>query len=178
MNLQYQPITKEYIHYSKLKHLYEHAFPKVERPPFKMLMDFSNHIMYGVEDNNKFIGLVDIIIFKDTLYIFFLAIKKTFRRKGYGHQILNYISNTYNNYRIYLMAEDPDIGEDKEMRKRRIKFYKESGFTLSNIKIIEFGVSYVLLYKNGIVNKEEFLLTMLHLLGDNHFKYYQNNINW
>ena len=81
MELKYIKVDSAYNHHNQIKHLFEHAFPPVERPSYNMLMSFARHEMYAVEDNSAFIGLVDLLKYEDTLYIFFLAIKKTFRRK-------------------------------------------------------------------------------------------------
>ena len=72
MKLDYIKVNKDYKNYSKVKFLFEHAFPPIERPSFDRLMSFFNHEMLAVEDNGVFIGLIDLLINQDTLYIFFL----------------------------------------------------------------------------------------------------------
>lgn len=179
MTLKYIKVDKHYKDINKVKHLFEHAFPIEERPPFNMLMSSPLHEMYAVEDNNLFIGLVDILKYEDTLYIFFLAIKKTNRGKGYGTEILKYIKDKYSkDYRIYLMAENPDIEcDNKKERENRISFYKKNGFTLSDVVVIEFEVNYRILYLTKKVSKEEFILAMKYLLGEERFdKYYVHHV--
>ena len=179
MKLKYLKANNTYKDVNKLKHLFEHAFPLAERPPYNMLMSFAHHEMYAIEDNNTFIGLVDILKYEDTLYIFFLAIKKTFRGNGYGTQILKDIADKYNkDYRIYLMAENPDIDcDNKEERLNRISFYKHNGFTVSDVVVIEFEVNYRILYLTKPVAKEEFIGSMKYLLGEDIFnKYYVHHV--
>ena len=179
MNLTYIKVNKTYKYQNKIKHLFEHAFPPIERPSYKMLMSFPHHEMYGIEDKGVFIGLVDILKYEDTLYIFFLAIKKTYRGKGYGSQILRDISNKYKEYyRIYLLVENPDIKCDNKLERiNRINFYKRNGLTLSEEVVIEYGVNYRVLYLTKPVTKEEFIQAMRHLLGDDFFfKYYVHNV--
>ena len=179
MKLEYINVKNGYKDINKLKHLFEHAFPVVERPPFTMLMGFKHHEMYAVEDNGTFIGLVDILKYEDTLYIFFLAIKKTYRGKGYGTQILKDIGDKYSkDYRIYLMAENPDIECDNKLeRENRISFYKKNGFKVSDVVVIEFEVNYKILYLTSLVTKEEFIGSMKYLIGDeNFYNYYVHHI--
>ena len=173
MNLKYNLVDKDYKYKGKVKHLFEHAFPIVERPPFNMLMSFRHNEMYGVEDNGEFVGLVDLLIYEDIVYIFFLAIKKTFRGKGIGTQILNDVAKKYKNYRLYLLAENPNIESDnKKERLSRIKFYEHAGFINSNKCVIEFDVNYLILYKDKEVSKEEFLKGMKYLLGEERYNNY------
>lgn len=179
MELKYIKVDNTYIHRNQIRHLFEHAFPPVERPSYNMLMSFPHHEMYAIEDNDKFIGLVDLLKYEDTLYIFFLAIKKTFRRKGYGSKVLKDITSKYsNNYRIYLLAENPNIESDNKLERiSRINFYKHNGLTLSDEVVIEYGVNYRVLYFTKPVQKEEFIASMKYLLGDNFFyKYYVHNV--
>ena len=176
--LDFVLVKEDYRYYAKVKHLFEHAFPPIERPSFSMLMQFKNHEMYSVEYNSTFVGLVDLVIYKDLVYIFFLAVKKTFRNKHIGSSILKDISNKYRKSRLFLLAEDPNIEcNNKEERLNRIGFYNKNGFILSDIRINEYEVDYRVLYKNNIVTKEDFLKVMEYLLGKEWFNnYYINNV--
>ena len=112
-------------------------------------------------------------------YIYFLAIKKTYRGKGYGSKVLKDIASKYsNNYRIYLLAENPDIESDNKLERiSRINFYKHNGLTMSDEVVIEYGVNYRVLYFTKPVQKEEFIASMKYLLGDDFFyKYYVHNV--
>ena len=180
MELEYKLVkNSSYKNYTKIKHLFEHAFPSVERPPFNILMSFNHNDLYGVEDNGTFVGLVDLVIYEDLLYVFFLAIKKTYRGKGIGTKILSDIKEKYQyKYRIYLMAEDPNIECDNHKeREKRIGFYKRNGFKTREEKVIEFGVQYIILYQNKVATKQDFLDHMKYLLGEeNYNKYYVMNV--
>ena len=178
MKLKYIKVNKDYRNNSKLKHLYEHAFPPIERPPFKILANFKNNELYAVEYNSTFIGLVDLVIYQDLVYLFFLAIKKTYRHKGYGTKILKYISEKYSSYRIFLMAEEPDIECDNKLERiNRIKFYESNGFKVSNTHVIEYGVEYRILNRYKEASKEEFLKIMKYLIGESYYnKYYIKNV--
>ena len=176
--LDFVLVKEDYRYYEKVKHLFEHAFPPIERPTFNMMMSFNNHEMYAVEKNNEFVGLYDLIKHEDKVYIFFLAVKKTYRGKGIGSHILKHISNQYSESRLFLLAENPDIDcDNKEERSKRISFYQKNGFVLSNISVIEFGVDYRILYKNIEVTKEDFLSCMEYFLGKDRFtSFYLPNV--
>lgn len=167
MKLDYTIVNSGYRYYNKIKYLFEHAFPTEERPPFMRFLEMRKNKFYGVEDSGDFIGLVSIVDRDDLAYIFFLAVKKRYRGKGYGSQILHDILLQYSGKRVFLMVEDPTIPcDNKEERDNRIRFYSHNGFFMSDVKIIEYGVEYVVLVNNGEVSKAEFLSLMEYLLDD------------
>ena len=174
--MTYILFDNNYRYYNKLKHLYEHAFPSEERPPLSMLLEMSNSKMYAVEDNDEFIGLVSIVIYSDLVYVFFLAVKKRYRHKGYGSKILKDINDKYVDKRIFLLAEDPDIPSDnQEERNNRIKFYNHNGMKATGNKINEYGVNYIFLSNGKDVSKEDFLRVMKYITGD-FFPIYRSHV--
>lgn len=160
-----------------VKHLFEHAFPKEERPPFKILYDNHNHTIYTVSNEKEFVGFYDLIIFKDLLYIFFLAIKKKYRGQGYGSKIINHLLQRYKNKKIFLLAEeDGDEYSDNQIRIKRLNFYSKNGLQKSNIIIDEFGVKYILL-SNKPTSSDEFLKIMRYYIGDElYHSFYLKNV--
>ena len=161
MKLDYIHVNSKYKDINKLKHLYEHAFPIEERPPFFWLREMKNNELYAVELDSTFVGLVDIVRCEDLLYVFFLAVKKTYRGKGIGATILDDLYKKYNNYRLFLMAENPNVScDNKEERIHRINFYKKNNYVVSNHKVQEFGVDYLILYRSKEVDKDDFLKCM------------------
>lgn len=71
----------------KVIKLYKEAFPKEERIPIWLLKKLARKNkanFYGIYDNEKFIGLIYNIYYKDIVFIFYLAIDKETRGKGYG----------------------------------------------------------------------------------------------
>ena len=177
MKLDYILYSKGYKNTNKLKHLFEHAFPPAERPPFSWMPSLEKNKLFSVEDNGEFIGLISVIEYQDLVYIFFLAVKKCFRGKGYGSRILKDALSKYHDKRVFLLAEDPDIPcDNKEERNNRIKFYSHNGLNKTDLKVCEYGVEYVSLTSGGYVSKEEFLSVMKYLLGD-YYSIYQTNVN-
>lgn len=142
--IRYEDMGKDQ---GKIKHLFEHAFPIEERPSFANHIKSSRQEFYGVYYQNKFAALVDLIIYKDVVYLYFLAVKKSFRKKGIASQIIEDIFAKYNqDYRIYLLMEEVDPSyANYEERVARSNFYTKRGFNISPIKINEFEVIYSLL---------------------------------
>ena len=176
MKLGYLVVDYNYHYLSKLKYLFESAFPLEERPPFSRFLKMEKNELYGVEESGKFIGFVSIVRNDDLVYIFFLAITKRLRGKGYGSQILKDVLKKYQDKRVFLMAEDPSIPSiNQSERDNRIRFYEHNGFKLTETRIVEYGVEYVVLTSNEDVNKDEFLSLMEYLLG-NYYHIYRKHV--
>lgn len=176
MILEYITVDKNYHHLSKIKYLFDHAFPIEERPPFSRLLEMKKNTLFGVEQSGELVGLLSIVARDDLLYIFFLAVKEKLRGKGYGSKILQDVLKEHPNKRVFLMAEDPSIpSSNQEERDSRIRFYNHNGFRVTDTKITEYGVEYVVLSNSGDVSKNEFLNLMEYLLDD-YYSIYKNYV--
>ena len=156
-----------------LKKLYKEAFPKNEQVPFWLLKRLSkkeNVEFYGIYEESKFAGLVYNVIYKDIVFIFYLAIDKNARGNGYGGKILSSLKEKYKNHRIVLNIEEVDENrENFEQRKRRKNFYIKNGFYDLNYTIKEYGEDYEMLCYNEEgkhVSKEEYMCLMRNYFGD------------
>ena len=175
MNLKYIPLKEDYQHYSKLKYLYEHAFPEAERPPFSILVSFKNNQIFAVEKDDEFVGLFTVVDKDDLLYLFFLAVKKKYRKEGIGSQIIKDIFTRYQGKRIFLLAEDVDVPcDNKQERLSRIKFYEKNGLFRSGEKVIEYEIAYEILDNRSGVGKNDFLKVMEYTVGDFYPIYVKN----
>lgn len=171
-------ITLSYVLYEnmgndqgKLKHLFEHAFPVEERPPFSFHLMCRNQNIYGVYYKNEFAALMDTVVYKDIVYLYFLAVKKKFRKKGIASKILEDLFTKYDkDYRIYLLMEEIDEKySNYQQRIDRAHFYTKRGFKISNIKINEFEVIYSLLNNNKEVSYNDHMEVFEYLLRENGF---------
>ena len=155
----------------KLKHLFEHAFPLEERPPFKFHIALHRQKIYGVYHKKNFVGLVNLVFYQDIIYLYFLAIKKKYRQRGFGSQILEDLFAKYDqDYRIYLIMEEVDESyPNYKERIARATFYIKRGFNISDIKISEFDVTYSLLNNHKVVNFIDHLNIFKYLLEENGF---------
>ena len=144
----------------KIKNLYYSAFPKNELFNFDIF--FSNNNFKGIKifafyDKTIFVGFAIITSKLKISNILYLAIESELRGKGYGTQVLKNISNFYQNNRIVVDVEDPDKTEiNKEQRLKRIKFYLNAGFKLTNIKYFWENEYYIIMVSNGNITEMEF----------------------
>ena len=144
----------------KIKNLYYSAFPKNELLNFDIF--FSNNTFKGKKifafyDKTIFVGFAIITSKLKISNILYLAIESELRGKGYGTQVLKNISNFYQNNRIVVDVEDPDKTEiNKEQRLKRIKFYLNAGFKLTNIKYFWEDEYYIIMVSNGDITEMEF----------------------
>lgn len=164
-NLDFIDIKKN----KKVTKLYNEAFPKDERIPIwllKILVRKNKAKFYGIYDNEKFVGLVYNIFYKDIVFVFYLAIDKGTREQGYGTKVLDSIKQKYKNSRIILCIEPVDENSDNyEQRVKRKKFYLKNGFEDSNYIIKERNIIYEMLYYNENVALQEFEEMMKNYFG-------------
>ena len=177
MELAFSKIDSGSPNIEEVKDLFETAFPEDERPPFEMTLSFKGSDFFAIYENKAFIGLADLVIYGETVYLFFFEIKEELRGKGYGSHVLQELFRRFPNKKVFLLAEEIDGDyEDLPLRKRRIGFYERNGFVLSDTRIKEFGVDYRLLYHGGVVDKKDFLATMRSILDEEIFKAFYSNI--
>lgn len=175
--LRYVPLDQQGEDQKKTQRLFETAFPEEERPPFSLMLSWKHDDFYGVYQGNDFVGLVDLILYKDLAYVFFLAIEEEFRNKGIGTQILTDLKAKYADRRLFLLAEEVDPKyEDYEIRKRRVAFYGRNSFLDTGVKILEFGVLYSLLSASGEITKKDFYQVMESLIGEARAKEFYGNL--
>lgn len=171
-NLDFIDIKKN----KKVTKLYNEAFPKDERIPIwllKILARKDKAKFYGIYDNEKFVGLVYNIFYKDIVFVFYLAIDKVTRGKGYGTKVLDSIKEKYKNYRIILCIEPVDENSDNyEQRVKRKNFYLKNGFEDSNYTIKERNIIYEMLYYNENVTSQEFQALMKNYFGKVVYSYF------
>lgn len=159
----------------EIRKLYRTAFPANERAPLFLLFkrtDNGRDNFYAITDNNEFIGLLYTISYKNLTYIFFLAVEKNKRGKGYGTKILKKVKEMNPDKTVILMIEDTKIKDSKNYKERieRLKFYERNGFVKLDIDINEAGVDYELLGTFNDVSKSDFLDLMKDYVGSFLFK--------
>lgn len=128
------------------------AFPEDERPPvdifFKNLKEKkeSTQLLSFYKDD-EFIGFVSLILYKDIVYIFFLAVSASFRHQGFGGQILEIIKKDYQDKILLLAFEEvnPHYSNYQE-RVIRQNFYSHHGFLDNGLITDEWGVRFQTAY--------------------------------
>lgn len=166
----------------KVIKLYNEAFPKEERIPIwllKLLARKSKANFYGIYDNEKFVGLIYNIYYKDIVFIFYLAIDKELRGQGYGSKVLEHIKYKYSKHRIILSIEQVNKNSSNyKQRMKRKEFYVKNGFKDANYTIKERNVIYEMLYYNEKYTKvdlQEFENMMKNYFGKILYQYFYKN---
>ncbi len=129
-----------------LRKLYDRAFPKEEQIPFWMIKLRSKKglgELYGIYDEDEFIGLVHNAFYKDMVYIFYFAIHESRRGMGYGGRILKILQKKYRDKRIFLCIEAMDPkAENYDQRVKRKAFYERNGFKMLPFSVQEGTMEY------------------------------------
>jgi ribosomal protein S18 acetylase RimI-like enzyme len=109
--------------------IYESAFPIEEKRPLekhiKLMRENPLFRFYAAMNAEKVIGMSVLWELGDFAYIDYLAVAQDDRNKGYGKLIVKQLQHLYNGLMV-LEVEMPD----KDLAKRRIKFYTQLGFNL------------------------------------------------
>ena len=114
--------------------LYQQAFPKNEQMDLTRLFD-ELHLgaIYGYYQENQLVGFAILCIQSQIAHILYLAVKKEYRDQGIGSYILNDLAKQYDSKKIIVDIEKIKDTSNKEQRE-----------------------DYVILSRNGIVQKKEF----------------------
>lgn len=154
--------------WNDIKELAVEAFPPEEYLAPDKLIEMSkeeNFDFYLIEDDNKFIGFVVIQTYKNLSYLFFLAIAKEYRSKGYGGKTLKLIRETYPNKIQVVDFEMVDVNSiNYNQRVKRREFYLKNGYQKTGFFLSYLGVDYeVFCSCNGTFDEETFKELMAHI---------------
>ena len=145
----------------QLKDLYNSAFPKEERMPFRLLWKKprrgADATFLTAEEEGRFLGLVYLIVYEDLAYLNYLAVTEKERGKGYGTEILKRVKEQFPGHRVFLAREDLDPAADNyDERVRRQAFYARAGFEDLTSKLTEAGVTYEMMSIGGGVTSGDY----------------------
>ena len=132
------------------KELYIYSFPKEERVPW-WIINIAKHIKGSeltayLDDNDTFCGFTYSINTGKLFFVYFLAVNKNIRNKGYGSMILTKIKEDNPILPIVLNVEPLiDTAPNLEERKRRFAFYKKNGFFDTDYNVWEIGGKFSIL---------------------------------
>ena len=162
---------------------YLKLFAEEERKSLSLIeLLFNKDILNIIEitDNNVFVGFMLINEIDDSEYIQldYFAILPKYQCKGLGTKALSLLKELYKNYNgIFIEVEKLDSNindEDNKIRKRRINFYKNSGFYKLNLEFWWFDslvlTPYISLLKEESVSDEIILDNILNLYLKTHGK--------
>lgn len=167
MNLKFvrlEPAHKD-LHF--FEQINEEAFPPSERMTMDEIFAFAsdtNTDVLGIYDAELPLGFA--VILKNAVcgYIYFIAIDRQMRSKGYGSATMKKLLNTYSQLQLVLDFEEPvSTAANDTQRRRRKQFYLRNGFhetgryTLLREERFEVVCS-------GEALHEDALLDLLHVL--------------
>lgn len=133
--------------FKQIKQLYNTAFPKDERVvPFYVLKNkakLGKGELITVKIDGKFVGFASVISHCGISYLFYFAITKDNRGKGYGSVVLSELKKIYKDNILFLAREQLDENADNyNERIKRHNFYLNNGFSDWKCKIKEANVVY------------------------------------
>ncbi|PID82210.1 MAG: hypothetical protein CSB16_02425 [Clostridiales bacterium] len=144
----------------KVKGLYIEAFPKEERLNFNVLLHKAKGKkadFLAVYEDDRYVGLVYLIHYEDSVFLFFFAIVPELRGMGYGSKVLRALRSIFADKKITLLIESTSEECDNlEERLNRKLFYEKNGFVACGYELIEKGVRYDCMSSPVAVSKESF----------------------
>lgn len=156
-------------HYRDVKRLYVSAFPRCERPPFRLLKSRAKKGLgdfWVATEGETLIGFAYVIPYLDTAYLYYFAVSSGERGRGHGSRILSELKAIYSGKRFYLAREMLDENADNYAeRVKRRAFYLKNGFSDLPIKIKEASVTFDVMGIGGVVKKEEYDAMMTAYCG-------------
>lgn len=122
------------IYYTQVNEIYEKSFPQEERYiTLDKMIQSQNTELYCLIDDNNVLGIMYLIFYKNLVFILYLAVNTESRSKGYGSYLLKWCLQKYRNKKIYLNIEEvKENAKDYETRKKRLKFYQNNSFYITN----------------------------------------------
>ena len=126
-------------------------FPENELKPLshiKRMVTDKVCTCYALYEGNIVLSYAFLCEYDGYVLIDYLAVNPRFRGKGIGTKTLEFLKDKLGGKHILVECEDIAFSVDeseKTIRQRRIAFYENSGFILSQVKTNLFGVRYVIL---------------------------------
>ena len=139
--------------------LYRQAFPADERIPFRILLSMRNaqRHLYAFYREDILYGFVFLYHGESFMFIHYLAVCEPYRGHGYGSMFLQMIRSADPDLPVLLEVETPDTSSAMhEQQLRRLSFYRHSGFVLTDIRYLFYGVDYTLMVCGDPVTREEY----------------------
>ncbi len=144
------------------------AFPLSERMSMDEIFSFAANTdtdVLGIYDVDTPVGFTVILKNKKCGYVYYLAIDKRVRSKGYGGAALEKLFETYPWLQIILDFEEIDANaENSAQRLRRKEFYLRNGFHETGCFTMLNGARFEVVCSGGELRKDAFkdLLNVIH----------------
>jgi GNAT superfamily N-acetyltransferase len=124
--------------------IYEASFPANERQTLKTLkirLKENKEVFFAAKISHEVVGIGFLfdLLGSDFLLLDYLAVKENHRGKQIGEQLFEFLKSYSKRHNKHLLMEvdDPEFGEDKTSKLKRIAFYQKNGaLWLKDIKYI------------------------------------------
>lgn len=146
--------------FKELEDLNNEAFPKEERVSIERMIDLSKTgiaDLYGVYDEDTFVGFFMTMTSDTCVYLFYLAIRSSLRSHGYGGRTLKLMDDLYQRQIVLDMEPLDSQADNYEQRLRRTKFYASHGYRSSGYHLFYWNQTFDLLCTRGSFLKDEFI---------------------
>jgi len=123
----------------------------------------NKYIGYGLYENYKLISYAFFYVSFDSkiCLLDYFAVCNGFRGLGYGSEYMKLIKNEMVGFKgLIVEVENPEFAlnpQEKEIRERRIEFYKRNGFIVSELTCRMFDIEFIIIYlplKNNLNSSE------------------------
>ncbi len=144
------------------------AFPPSERLEMDEIFAFAQDTdtdILGIYDEKTPIGFAVLLKNAECAYIYYIAIDKNLRSKGYGGAALGELMEAYSDLQLSLDFEElKEEAENIEQRIRRKNFYLRNGFHETGNYTLLCGERFEVVCNKGELQKPAFkeLLKILH----------------
>lgn len=124
--------------------IYNSSFPANEcqsLETLKIRLKEDKEVLFAAKINDEVVGIGFLfdLLGSDFLLLDYLAVKERHRGKQIGERLFEFLKDYANSQHKHLLMEvdDPDFGEDKSSKLKRIAFYQKNGaFWLKDVKYI------------------------------------------
>lgn len=124
--------------------IYQNSFPANERQTLETLkirLKEEKEVLFAAKINNEMVGIGFLfdLLGSDFLLLDYLAVKQNHQGKQIGEALFSHLKNYARLQEKHLLMEvdDPEFGDDKPYRVKRIAFYQKNGaLWLKDIKYI------------------------------------------
>lgn len=146
MKLDTLNITDNFIDIEKINLLAKEAFPPEEYLAPSEMIEMAKDEGFdflALYDKEVFVGFMTVKQYKNITYLFFLAIDKQNRSKGYGARAIKTLKELYPNTQQVVDFEMLDNkAENNKQREKRRLFYLSNGYKPTGEFISYLGVDY------------------------------------
>ena len=169
MSVNFRPLTKHDVNYSKVIDLYKEAFLGAQGVPTWILRYKMRKGKTGLSiiyERDTWIGFIYATEYKDIVFVQFFAISESLRSCGYGSKVINSMRDINFGKRIVLNIEELDEhAENYQQRLKRKAFYGNNGFSSSGYIVKEPGERLEMLIFGGKISKGEIEAMYKNLFG-------------